>query len=259
MKKLITSVGLVAALLSGHASSALIFDQNVTSNAIFGSGNANGSYTVFRGNGVELGLRGKLRHNASGQPENTFNSNGDGTYSFVAGSAPTQSTSTAVWSFEWSINTNFDDSGRNLSSFVYTLALDTDPGFGTNFVMFDPINDVNLGNGQVLWDHSFGNNGTAQGQGVEALNEQEYASLVANNNLVQNSWKPHWFFDPGFDPTLDATYTLQLSARDDTGLVVTTSIDIIVGNGAVDVPAPASIALLGLGMLGVALRRKVNK
>ncbi|MFT5450479.1 MAG: hypothetical protein ACI9DC_005687, partial [Gammaproteobacteria bacterium] len=39
-----------------------------------------------RVNGVELGLRGKLRHNATGAPENTFNSNADGTFSFAAGS-----------------------------------------------------------------------------------------------------------------------------------------------------------------------------
>ena len=72
---------------------------------IFGSGNANGSFTVHRSNGLELGLRGKLRFNASNLPENTFNSNGDGTYTFKVG-APTGgagwvSTTTPRWAFEW--------------------------------------------------------------------------------------------------------------------------------------------------------------
>ena len=71
--------------LSAAAYAVVSFDQNVTSNAIFGSGNANGGFTVDRSNGVELGLRCKVRFNASNAPENTFNSNDDGTYSFAAG------------------------------------------------------------------------------------------------------------------------------------------------------------------------------
>lgn len=81
-----------------QAAAALLYDQNVTPTVIFGSGNLNGSFTRDRRNGVELGLRAKLRHNAAGRPENTFNSNGDGTYSFAAGVAPTKTSPTAVWS-----------------------------------------------------------------------------------------------------------------------------------------------------------------
>jgi hypothetical protein len=69
---------------AGSASAVIAYDQNVTNNAIFGTGNGNGSYTVDTDNNVELGLRGKLRHNASGFPEDTFNSNSDGTYNFSA-------------------------------------------------------------------------------------------------------------------------------------------------------------------------------
>lgn len=71
--------------LSAPAHAVISFDQNVTSNAIFGSGNANGGFTVDRSNGVELGLRSKVSFNASNASENTFNSNDDGTYSFAAG------------------------------------------------------------------------------------------------------------------------------------------------------------------------------
>ena len=84
------------AALSSPAYALIDYDQDVTNDVIFGSGNANGGFTTDCANGVELGLRAKLRHNAVGAPENTFNSNGDGTYTFQAGVAPTQPYPTAV-------------------------------------------------------------------------------------------------------------------------------------------------------------------
>jgi len=134
--------------LSAPAHAVISFDQNVTSNAIFGSGNANGGFTVDRSNGVELGLRSKVRFNAANAPENTFNSNGDGTYSFAAGQPAgggfgflPGSPSTATWNFEWSINSNFDNStGLFLNGLSYELGIDFDAGVGTNFQSFDPIN-----------------------------------------------------------------------------------------------------------------------
>ncbi len=77
------------ALFSYTTNAALIYNADVTPNVIFGSGNINGSFTVDQSNNVELGLRAKLRYDATGQPQNIFNSNGDGTYSFDAGVAPT--------------------------------------------------------------------------------------------------------------------------------------------------------------------------
>lgn len=215
----------------------------VTPDAIFGSGNANGSYTIDRDNSVELGLRGKLRHNGSGLPENTFNSNGDGTYSFNAGVAPTQSFPTAEWSFEWSINTDFDgETDAKLADYNYMLMVDSDPGAGTTFLTFDPIHDVEPGAGTVCWDHSMGDNSTGNGDGVEvsgcrsadgptaAAAESEYASNIAQYNVAQNSWKAHWFI-PGFDPTVEGWYDFELVAKDDAGAVVaSTWMQIIVGD-----------------------------
>lgn len=213
---------------------------------------------------MELGLRGKLRHNADGDPENTFNSNGDGTYSFDAGVAPGQSAPSAVWSFEWSINTNYDESTQwMLDDLAYELGLDSDPSaattYGTLFGLsnpFDPINDLSC------WDHSTGTNATANGGGTEAncssaSGASDYAALIAGNNVAQNSWKPHWFIS-GFDPTVDGQYDLYLAAYDGDELVARTDISIIVGNGApVAVPAPATCALfaLGLGISGLGSQR----
>ena len=148
MKCYPTLLVLVAALgmtmtLASESPATLLYDQNVTPDAIFGSGNTNGSFTVDAVGDMELGLRGKLRHNAAGQPENTFNSNGDGTYSFDAGVAPTQSPPTAVWSFEWSINSDVYGTGGNLDAYTYALGLDSDPSAATDFtVTFDPINQA---------------------------------------------------------------------------------------------------------------------
>lgn len=259
MKKLTIAGLLLTSMLSASASAGLLFDQDVTNNVIFGSGNLNGGFTIEQANGVELGLRGKLRHNAAGNAENTFNSNGDGTYSFDAGVAPTQAAPTAVWSFEWSINSNFDGNGGNLDDYTYILGLDTDPTAAVSMFAFDPINDVNPGSGVVAWDHSIGNNSTGNGAGVESASNDNgtYSALISANNLAQNSWKAHWFFGPGFDPTLDATYDISLSAFDaNGGLAAMTSIQIIVGAGATEVPEPETMALLLIGLLGLAARKK---
>jgi hypothetical protein len=263
--KLTTLAGLTALLASAAAHAApILYDQNVTPGVIFGSGNTNGSFTVDQNNGVEVGLRGKLRHNASGAPENTFNSNGDGTYSFAKGVAPTQSAPTAVWSFEWSINTSIPSGGqgRVLGDLRYELGLDLDASLGTNFTIFDPIKGGNPGlGGTVCWDHSTGTNATTSANDQiancgGANGATDYALLLAANNVAQNSWKPHWYM-AGFDPTVDGTYNLFLAAYDGNGVVARTDIQIIVGNGgSAQVPEPGSLALAGLALAGLAASRR---
>lgn len=259
MKKLTLGTLLASALLVPTLSyAALIYDAEVTPDVIFGSGNLNGSFTVDQSNGVELGLRGKLRHNASGQPENTYNSNGDGTYSFAAGVAPTQPSPTAVWSFEWSINTDFNNTtGWALGDLTYVMGLDKDSGYGVDFVTFDPINDT-------CGDHSLGDNTTGNGAGIEtncaAVDAATtYSSNLAAYNVAQNSWKAHWFFTD-FDPTVDGIYDISLAAYDGQREVSKTSIQIIVGNPPpAEVPTPAPLALMGLGLMGFVVSRKLKE
>lgn len=261
--------GLIAAA-TAPAFAVLSFDQDVTSNAIFGSGNGNGSWTVDQANGVEIGLRAKVRYPT---PAGVYNSNGDGSYTHLSGDAT--GGGRTFWNFEWSVNTNHDgtSSFTNVGALTYQLSIDFDSGVGTtDFMTWNPINPtpgVAFGGGGYVADHSFGDNATAQSAGAEASDAATYATLLSSNNLVQQSWNMG-FFDAPFDASLvdddaavgtkvfdfsaNGEYTVTLSAFDGSGLVGSSSILV----QAVPEPTSAlfgSLLASGLG-LTVARRRR---
>jgi hypothetical protein len=220
------------------------FDQDVTSNVIFGSGNANGSFTTSRGNGLEMALRGKLRFNDSNLPENTFNSNGDGTYTFQVG-APTGgagwvSSTTPKWAFEWSVNTDYDGtSGKTIDAYTYELGMDVDPGPGTNYLAWDMLTSgasipYDSPVPVPFYDHAFGDSSTANGGGASAGDEPTYLSYVSTYSMAQNAWNWEFFNESPFntfDPNTPGRYEFYVAAFEGNVEVGRTSITVVVTDG----------------------------
>lgn len=246
------SLGMLA--IASSAQAAVQFNQNVTNNAIWGAGNSNGGYTTDRNvaAGIELGLRAHIRFPVPSDNAAGIMSQGNGDYGNFAAQGYGAGNTRASWNFDWSINSSFNGSGGNLGGLTYLLEIDFDPTGGTNFLSFDPINNPSAyTNGAFTFaDHSFGNNGTAAGAGVEAIDLATYNGLVAGNNLGQNSAQLNFFNGPqSFNPFADGIYEIRLSAYGERGLLLAQSeITVLVGN----VPEAASLAVwCGLGACGI--------
>ena len=213
---------------------------NITPEVIFGSGNLNGSWSGQNINGIEVGLRGKLRYNGAGAPENTFNYDGDKTYTFD----PTLSVAPAnrsIFNFEFAVNVDANNTGGLfLDGFSYLFEFDIDPTAATNFVSFDII--------AWLTDNSLGTNATANGAGVE--DPGNYATLLGSNNVAQNSQNRGFGYTGGLDPQLNGMFTYNLSVLDSMGnTLASSSIDIIVGKVPVNVSAPNIVSLMLTALL----------
>lgn len=92
VKSILATAAVILTLAASFASAAKVnATGKVTNNVIFGSGNANAAFSGVTVGGLELGLRAKLRFDASsscaggfGCAQNTFNYDGNSSYSFAS-------------------------------------------------------------------------------------------------------------------------------------------------------------------------------
>ena len=247
MKNLLTSIAFIGtALFTMNATAASYLDADVTSNVIMGSGITNGGWTINQKNGIELGLRAKTRFPASNDfPNDPPNQR---TYKFLTGNgAGNTDVDRPLWNFEFSVNSNYNGNGGNLSDYTYRLSIDTDPTSATDFYAFDVINGA-------AYDHALGDNSTAQGAGTSYL-AGDYFAALDDNNLAQNSWSMHWF--AAIDPNVEGIYTFMLEAFDGNSLLASENMRVHVSA----VPVPAALPLFGAALLGMGFiaRRRKNK
>lgn len=200
-----------------------LFDQDVTPDILYGSGNSNGSFVRSVSNNVEVGLRIKDRFVGDNH------SNGDGTYSpdvgfFSGDSGP------AIWNYDFAINLNQDggDSPRLFDEVSIELQIDLDPSPATSYLSFNPLS--------VWTDNAYGDNTTANGDGDDSADTNANLGSSSNFYITQNSQNIGWLFntlgDTLFDVTQNGTYDFRLIVSDlNNNVLAQTAMQVQAGTG----------------------------
>jgi len=241
-KKFACLLVVVVLLWSAQNSRAAIqFSQQLTSNVIYGSGNADGGFTVDRnvGQSLELGLRAHQRLPTTSDNALGIKDQGNGEYGSFLAQGWGAGNNRASWNFDWSINTDYlGTSGVVVGALRYLIEIDYNPGVATTFLSFDPLVAVP---GSAFPDHSFGNNLTPNnGSALEATSAANYTTLKNSNNVAQNSWQLQFFESPvtafQHNPFANGLYDVRLTAYNGATQLAQTQIQVIVGLGAVPEP-----------------------
>ncbi len=223
---------------------ALSYDANVTPSVYYGSGNANGGWTVDTANSIELGLRTHERYDSTGQAQNIFLSNGNGVYGSWTDPATGTPANRSSWNYDFSINVN--GTGLTVGDFIFKLYIDTDAGAGDAWKIINPTLISDDGRPGV-----------------------PYGPTDLSSAYAQNSENALFGYEgiTGYNKSAVGTYDFALFAYDAKGDVLAetymrVNVNGGTATGAFDGNVPdggTTLSMLGFAMVGLgALRRKLS-
>ena len=231
-----TSVGIAILAGASAAYGTVTYDQDLVSpdntnspGWYDGTGNPNGGFTVDNENGIELGLRAKLR-----QSPTVIDSPTD-LYVVPAGQQPS-SPGHAAWNYEFSI----DLAPLGVSS-GYTLG---DIANSTSLTITNVTTSATATvNPLTYWgdDSGFGITGKTTPE-----NATEWGAQQSENPMFAD-----FPLAAGYDPNAPDLYRFDLTIDNPTGPGVLASDTMFVS-----VPEPASFSLIGVGALALLKRRR---
>ncbi len=222
--KFIAATFVFTALMSTSAMAAPVFDRfgALPQTEFGGDGIPNDRVAVssidFAGQSGELGITATPRFDA---PLPALFE--DGVFGVDAG---TSADGRAFWNFSF-----YADVVTGLN---YVLLYDFDPSGATDY-------------GQLSLEPFVKDSG--------AIEDSQNATFGYLSDGFAGVAIPPSMFD--FDADANGLYNFRIQALDAAGTLISeAAIDVVVGDGPADVPAPAALGLLGLGVMGLAVGRR---
>lgn len=146
------------------------------------------------------------------------------------------------------LHKTFETAPASDGSGVYSFTLGTEP------MSFDWGIDAGLAAGgtvdALITLTNLGTGATFSYDPFFSGNDNEYL-----NGSAENSFRLEWA-PIGFDPNVNDTYQVNLTYNDATGAAHSLDVFAKLGTGAVPEPATWAMMMLGLGMVGGAMRRR---